>query len=108
MHPSPTHQICIHRDADLARYFRLIGDPLKLRIIKLLSKQPMNVNDLTDSLNSGEESIGRSAVSNALSVLEVSGMVRHSLGRIHRYSINKPLYRQVMKAGLDLVGEEEE
>lgn len=91
---------------DLPTYFRLFGDPLKFRIITTLFMQSMPVKALTKTLSSDGERIARPTVSNALTALEECGIVSRGKGRVHVCSVNKDLYKQVMKAGLELAGEE--
>lgn len=89
---------------DMPEYFRLFGDDLKWRIMTILAKKPLCVQELTDELNATGEEITRSAVSKALGTLEEYRLVEYeSEWRQHRYRVNKDLIHQVMRAGLALV-----
>lgn len=78
-------------------YLDDLGEPLRMRIMRLLMKEPMNVTDLTERLND-EESVTRSNISNALSVLEKSNLIFYrKSGRFHTYSVNADLMREIAR-----------
>jgi ArsR family transcriptional regulator len=67
--------------ADLiARRFRALGDPLRVRILDLLRDQEMSVTTLTERLGAGQQN-----VSKHLSVLADAGMLARRKDGTHTY-----------------------
>ncbi|MBM3724257.1 MAG: winged helix-turn-helix transcriptional regulator [Acidobacteria bacterium] len=72
---------------DIARRFRLLGDPSRLRVLNLLRAGEMSVNDITRALQAGQSNISRH-----LQALHAAGMVsRRRDGTTVYYRIADPV-----------------
>ena len=82
-----------------AKYFRVLGDPTRLRILDLLIEGPLTVGEMVDILRCPQ-----SRVSNHLACLRWCGFVSSTAqGRWVRYSVTDPRLKKVMGLVRDLV-----
>lgn len=67
----------------IAQRFRVIGEPMRIRILDRLREQPMTVNELTEALSASQQN-----VSKHLGILYQAGVLgRTKEGNRVRYSI---------------------
>ena len=79
---------------DLSRFLVALGDPIRQQIVMLLSRERLNVNQLTSRVH-----LSRPAVSHQIKVLADAGLlVQERLGREHVYRVDTRTFR-------DLVGQ---
>ena len=64
----------------IARRFRALGDPMRVRILDLLRDQELSVSGLAEQLGAGQQN-----VSKHLAVLTDSGMLARRKGGTHVY-----------------------
>ncbi|RVU53896.1 ArsR/SmtB family transcription factor [Anaerosphaera multitolerans] len=64
----------------LSTIFKALGDPTRLKIIYLLSKSPLRVNDISELLN-----MSQSSISHQLAILRNQELIK--VKRIGRYAI---------------------
>lgn len=93
-------------DVDLAhaRFFRALGDPTRLAIVRYLLTRPHSVTELVVKLDAPQ-----SRVSNHLACLRWCGFVateRH--GREVIYSINDQRLRRLLRLATDMVEDNDE
>ena len=82
-----------------AKYFRALGDPTRLRILKLLMTGPLTVSELIRILG-----VPQSNVSNHLACLRWCGFVSsENRGKWTHYSVSDPQIRAIVEAGRALV-----
>ncbi|MBM7582525.1 ArsR family transcriptional regulator [Caldicoprobacter guelmensis] len=86
---------------DLAEFFKVFGDPTRLRILHALSVAEMCVCDLCEFLG-----MNQSAVSHQLKILRHSRLIKyHREGRNVYYSLDDEHIGQIMKVGLQYLME---
>jgi DNA-binding transcriptional ArsR family regulator len=74
---------------DLSRFLVALGDPIRQQIVLLLSRERLNVVQLT-----GRVHLSRPAVSHQLRVLADAGLlVQERLGREHVYRVDARRFR---------------
>ena len=84
-----------------ARFFRALGDPTRLAIIRLLLARPHNVSELVDELGAPQ-----SRVSNHLACLRWCGFVKTvRKGRQITYSISDPRLRRLLVLASEMIGD---
>ena len=84
--------------------FRLLGDPVRLQIVHLLSKSELCVCDLSELLHAGQ-----STISNHLRILRDNRLVRtRREGKLIFYSLNAPHLTAVINETAAQVSEEKE
>ena len=89
-----------NRSQDLARFYRGLGDPTRLKILKLLSTGEKSVSSLVDQLKSPQ---GR--VSSHLACLRWCGfVVSERRGRSVYYSIIDPKVISLLNLGEEIFG----
>ena len=77
---------------DLSRFLVALGDPIRQQIMLLLSRERLNVVQLT-----GRVHLSRPAVSHQIKVLADAGLlVQERLGREHVYRVDAPAFRAFM------------
>jgi len=82
---------------DLAEFFKMFGDPTRLRILHALSVAEMCVCDLCEYLG-----MNQSAVSHQLKILRQSRLIKYRReGRNVYYSLDDEHIGQIMKVGLE-------
>lgn len=87
-----------------ARFFRALGDPTRLAIVRCLLVRPLSVSELTDKL-----AVPQSRVSNHLACLRWCRLVTpERQGRRMIYSIADDRLRKLLTVATDMVGENEE
>jgi DNA-binding transcriptional ArsR family regulator len=76
---------------DLSRFLVALGDPIRQQIVLLLSRERLNVNQLT-----GRVHLSRPAVSHQIKVLADAGLlVQERLGREHVYRVDARAIRDL-------------
>jgi DNA-binding transcriptional ArsR family regulator len=92
LHHYTTKQLCYGRDMSLphplpedlaeliARRFRVLGDPLRVRMLDLLREQELSVNALAEQLGAGQQN-----VSKHLALLADAGMLARRKDGTHVY-----------------------
>ena len=95
--------ISASREAD-ARFFRVLGDPTRLAIVRYLMEEPHTVGDLVAKLGTSQ-----SRVSNHLACLRWCRLVTtERRGRQVIYSIGNPRLAELLAIAADLVDENRE
>ena len=85
----------------LAELFKVFGDPTRIRILAILSKQELCVQDIADSL-----SMTQSAISHQLRILKQSALVKFRRdGKTIYYSLADDHVATIMAQGLEHVCE---
>ena len=85
----------------LADLFKVFGDPTRIRILAILSKQELCVQDSADSL-----SMTQSAISHQLRILKQSALVKFRRdGKTIYYSLADDHVATIMAQGLEHVCE---
>lgn len=75
---------------DLSRFLVAVGDPIRQQIVLLLSRERLNVSQLTNRVH-----LSRPAVSHQIRVLADAGLlVQERLGREHVYRVDAQRFRQ--------------
>ena len=71
----------------VARRFRVLGEPQRLRILQMLEQAPRNVNEVTEGLGASQPTVSRH-----LSALFNAGLItRRRSGASTVYSVSDPL-----------------
>ena len=87
---------------DLSEFFKLFGNPTRLKIISLLSYEDLCVCDICESLN-----MNQTTVSNQLRILRSRNIVKYEKeGKLARYSLTDSHVGMVYKMGLEHLNEE--
>lgn len=77
---------------DLSRFLVALGDPIRQQIVLLLSRERLNVSQLTSRVH-----LSRPAVSHQIKVLADAGLlVQERLGREHVYRVDAPTFRTLV------------
>lgn len=85
----------------LADLFKVFGDPTRIRILSVLSKQELCVKDIADAL-----SMTQSAISHQLRILKQSALVKFRReGKTIYYSLADDHVATIMAQGLEHVCE---
>lgn len=85
----------------LANLFKIFGDPTRIRILHILTKQEMCVQDIADTL-----SMTQSAISHQLRILKQSALVKFRReGKTIYYSLADDHVATIMAQGLEHVCE---
>lgn len=85
----------------LADLFKVFGDPTRIRILSVLSKQELCVQDIVDAL-----SMTQSAISHQLRILKQSALVKFRReGKTIYYSLADDHVATIMAQGLEHVCE---
>ena len=83
----------------LADFYKVFGDPTRIRILYALSKQELCVQDIADEL-----SMTQSAISHQLRILKQSFLVKNRRdGKTIYYSLNDDHVATIMSQGLEHV-----
>ena len=86
---------------DLAEFFKVLGDPTRIRLLYLLFEQEDCVGELADRLN-----VSESAVSHQLRVLKDNGLVKkHRAGKMAIYKLCDNHVRLIVAKGWEHVTE---
>jgi DNA-binding transcriptional ArsR family regulator len=95
-----THTFARPDTRALARFFRVLGDPTRLRIIELLGDGPLTVSELVERLD-----LPRSRVSNHLACLKHCRFVDASpQGRAVRYELVDDAMQELLGAAWQVAG----
>ncbi len=85
----------------LSEFYKIFGDPTRLRILDVLINKPLCVNEISDILN-----ISQSAVSHQLKHLRSSNLVKtKKIGKKVYYSISDEHIEIILKYGLEHISE---
>ena len=83
----------------LADFYKVLGDPTRIRILYILSKQELCVQDIADEL-----SMTQSAISHQLRTLKQNYLVKNRReGKTIYYSLNDDHVATIMSQGLEHV-----
>jgi ArsR family transcriptional regulator len=85
----------------LANLFKVFGDPTRIRILSILSRQELCVQDIADELD-----MNQSAISHQLRILKQSALVKFRRdGKTIYYSLADDHVATIMAQGLEHVCE---
>ena len=86
---------------DLSEFFKIFGNPTRLKIISLLSFEDLCVCDICESLD-----LNQNAVSNQLRILRAHNIVKYEKeGKSARYSLTDLHVEMIYKMGLEHLNE---
>lgn len=93
--PTAASQARLERPAAFAAFFQGLADPTRVRILELLTEQPMTVSQLVDTLG-----VAQGRVSSHLACLRWCGYVRAEVdGRFNRYRLIDERVRRILHLG---------
>ena len=82
---------------DLAEFFKIFGNPTRLKIISLLVIEDLCVCDICEALN-----LNQTTVSNQLRILRANNIVKYQKeGKMARYSLTDLHIEMIYKVGLE-------
>ena len=82
---------------DLSEFFKIFGNPTRLKIISLLSVEDLCVCDICESLG-----LNQTTVSNQLRILRANNIVKYQKeGKMARYSLTDNHIEMIYKVGLE-------
>ena len=85
----------------LSEFYKLFGDPTRLRILEVLINKPMCVNEISEVLD-----ISQSAISHQLKTLRSSNVVKtEKVGKNVYYSISDNHIEIILKYGIEHISE---
>lgn len=85
----------------LSEFYKIFGDPTRLRILDVLVNGPMCVNEISEIL-----SVSQSAVSHQLKNLRSSNLVKaEKMGKNVHYSISDDHIKIILKYGIEHISE---
>ena len=83
--------------SDLSEFFKIFGNPTRLKIISLLSVEDLCVCDICESLD-----LNQTTVSNQLRILRANNIVKYQKeGKMARYSLTDNHIEMIYKVGLE-------
>ncbi|WP_405321637.1 ArsR/SmtB family transcription factor [Methanobrevibacter thaueri] len=83
--------------AELSEFFKIFGNPTRLKIISLLTVEDLCVCDICDALESNQ-----TTVSNQLRILRANNLVKYQKeGKMARYSLTDLHIEMIYKVGLE-------
>ena len=83
--------------SDLSEFFKIFGNPTRLKIISLLSVEDLCVCDICDALE-----LNQTTVSNQLRILRANNIVKYQKeGKMARYSLTDLHIEMIYKVGLE-------
>ena len=83
--------------SDLSEFFKIFGNPTRLKIISLLSVEDLCVCDICDALD-----LNQTTVSNQLRILRANNIVKYQKeGKMARYSLTDNHIEMIYKVGLE-------
>ena len=83
--------------SDLSEFFKIFGNPTRLKIISLLSVEDLCVCDISEALE-----LNQTTVSNQLRVLRANNIVKFQKeGKMARYSLTDSHIEMIYKVGLE-------
>ena len=87
--------------SDLSEFFKIFGNPTRLKIISLLSAEDLCVCDICETLG-----LNQNAVSNQLRILRAHNIVKYEKeGKSARYSLTDLHVEMIFKMGLEHMNE---
>ena len=82
---------------DLSEFFKIFGNPTRLKIISLLSIEDLCVCDICEALE-----LNQTTVSNQLRILRANNIVKYQKeGKMARYSLTDLHIEMIYKVGLE-------
>ncbi|WP_297983257.1 metalloregulator ArsR/SmtB family transcription factor [uncultured Methanobrevibacter sp.] len=101
------HEECVNRAkthilkeedySELSEFFKIFGNPTRLKIISLLSFDDLCVCDICEALD-----LSQAAVSNQLRILRAHNIVKYEKeGKLARYSLTDLHVEMIYKMGLE-------
>ena len=83
--------------SDLSEFFKIFGNPTRLKIISLLSVEDLCVCDISEALE-----LNQTTVSNQLRILRANNIVKYQKeGKMARYSLTDSHIEMIYKVGLE-------
>ncbi|MBQ2665287.1 metalloregulator ArsR/SmtB family transcription factor [Methanobrevibacter sp.] len=83
--------------SDLSEFFKIFGNPTRLKIISLLAVEDLCVCDICEALD-----LNQTTVSNQLRILRASNLVKYRKeGKMARYSLTDLHIEMIYKVGLE-------
>ena len=83
--------------SDLAEFFKIFGNPTRLKILSLLVIEDLCVCDISETLN-----LNQNTVSNQLRILRANNIVKYQKeGKMARYSLTDLHIEMIYKVGLE-------
>ncbi len=83
--------------SDLSEFFKIFGNPTRLKIISLLAVEDLCVCDICDALE-----LNQTTVSNQLRILRANNVVKYQKeGKMARYSLTDLHIEMIYKVGLE-------
>ena len=83
--------------SELSEFFKIFGNPTRLKIISLLSVEDLCVCDICDALE-----LNQTTVSNQLRILRANNIVKYQKeGKMARYSLTDLHIEMIYKVGLE-------
>ena len=88
--------------SELSEFFKIFGNPTRLKIISLLTTDDLCVCDICEALN-----LNQTTVSNQLRILRANNIVKYKKeGKMARYSLTDLHIEMIYKVGLEHILEE--
>ena len=85
----------------LSEFYKVFGDPTRLRVLDVLVNKPLCVNEISEILD-----ISQSAISHQLKNLRASNLVKtEKIGKNVYYSIADEHIETILKVGLEHISE---
>ena len=83
--------------SELAEFFKIFGNPTRLKILSLLAIEDLCVCDICEALN-----LNQTTVSNQLRILRANNIVKYTKeGKMARYSLTDLHIEMIYKVGLE-------
>ena len=83
--------------SDLSEFFKILGNPTRLKIISLLSVEDLCVCDISQALE-----LNQTTISNQLRILRANNIVKYQKeGKMARYSLTDSHIEMIYKVGLE-------
>ena len=83
--------------SELAEFFKIFGNPTRLKILSLLAIEDLCVCDISETLN-----LNQTTVSNQLRILRANNIVKYQKeGKMARYSLTDLHIEMIYKVGLE-------
>ena len=83
--------------SELAEFFKIFGNPTRLKILSLLAVEDLCVCDICETLN-----LNQTTVSNQLRILRANNIVKYQKeGKMARYSLTDLHIEMIYKIGLE-------
>ena len=83
--------------AELSEFFKIFGNPTRLKIISLLSIEDLCVCDICEALD-----LNQTTVSNQLRILRANNIVKYQKeGKMARYSLTDLHIEMIYKVGIE-------